>query len=79
MIQRTSYNSGTLKATLAVYENRFGLSSDDFYAAHVEDAPLVESIPGYHRHLWASMYRELQMLGEQGDLPRRIERELELA
>lgn len=78
MIEKRYYNSATLERTLAVYERHYGMSSEDFYEAHLADAPEVKAIPRHQRSSWASFVRELREL-DGGDLPGHVSRELEPA
>lgn len=78
MIEKRYYNATTLERTLAAYEAHFALSSADFYAEHEAESARVAAIPGFHRHVWASYYREWRELEDCG-LPGRVSRELELA
>jgi hypothetical protein len=57
-LRRTTYNTASLEHTLGVLEERYGMSSDEFYEAHVGEGERVEGIPRFDRHVWASFYRE---------------------
>ena len=48
-----------LEHALGTLEERYGMTSEAFYAAHVsDDAERLEDIARYDRHVWASFYRE---------------------
>lgn len=79
MIEKSYYNVGTLELSLAVYEGNFDMPSSDFYRAYLADDPSIEFIRGFHRRMWASLYREHLQLLRDDELPARLERELELA
>ncbi len=56
------YDLASLSKALGLMEERYGLSSDDFYEAHKIDGPAVAEIPGFHRHLWASLYLDVRRM-----------------
>ena len=56
------YDLDSLTRALDMFEERYDLSSDKFFEAHRADGPLVDSVPGFHRHLWASFYLDVQRL-----------------
>jgi len=59
-VDRNYYDADSLRAVLRFLEDQYGMSSDDFYAAHLADEGLPERLSGFNRHVWASMYREAQ-------------------
>ena len=78
MMTRYFYNGASLEHVLGVLEERYGLSSEDFYEAHVAGAPL-EHIPRFHQHVWASFYREARTIGASDGFASRAQRVFELA
>jgi hypothetical protein len=57
-MRRSTYNTASLEHTLGALEERYGMSSDEFYDAHVGEGERVKEIPRFDRHVWASFYRE---------------------
>jgi hypothetical protein len=55
------HNKTDVSQLLGWFERSYDMSSEDFYAAHVADAEL--GIPLFHRHVWASFWREFQRVG----------------
>lgn len=60
-MEKRYYGAAGLRVTLDHLEHTYGLSSDDFYAAYLDDK-VPATIPGYHRHVWASFYRDVKRL-----------------
>jgi hypothetical protein len=56
------YDLDSLSRALGMLEKRYELSSDQFFEAHRVDDPIAEAIPGFHRHLWASFYMDVQRM-----------------
>ena len=77
-MNRTYYDAESLARGLATFEGRYGMSSEEFYAAHVTDSASVVQIPGFHRHIWASFYRDVRRLSGE-DFIESVEQTLELA
>ena len=50
------YDLDSLSRALDTFEQRYGLSSKDFFRGHRHDGATVSEIPGFDRHLWASLY-----------------------
>lgn len=71
------YDAASLERTLRAFEARFGLSSVDFYRAHVESTDAVADIPGFYRQSWAAFYSEWRRL-TGSSFADRVERDLEL-
>jgi hypothetical protein len=62
-VEKAYYDAASLERVVLSFERRYGLPSAEFYERHVNDEPL-EAIPGFHRHVWASFYRNvLRMRG----------------
>jgi hypothetical protein len=78
MMERNVYSAASLERVLASFEEHYGMSSDDFYAAHVARSAAVSHISRFHRHTWASFYRDVRRL--RGDeFAERVEETLALA
>jgi hypothetical protein len=63
-VNKRYYNAESIRRVLASFENRWGMRSEEFYEAHVADAELPR-MPGFHRHVWASLYRDYRRLSER--------------
>ncbi len=77
------YSLDSLSQALSLFEERYGLSSEKFLAAHRADDPAVDPIPGFHRHLWTSFYLDVQRMrtsdAKSADFVTGVERALEAA
>jgi hypothetical protein len=62
VMEKNYYNAASLERVLLFFERRYGLSSDEFFEKHLADEPPVERVPGFHRHAWASFYRDFRRL-----------------
>jgi hypothetical protein len=60
-VEKNYYNAASIERVLVAFERRYGLTSEEFFAKHLDDAPLVD-MPGFHRHAWASFYRDFRRL-----------------
>jgi hypothetical protein len=60
-MERNHYDAESLERVLARFEERYALTSRDFYAALV-DGEELPPMPGFHRHVWASFYRDVERL-----------------
>lgn len=78
-MEKRYYDLSSLERVLGVYEEHFGLSSGEFYEAHLAEQPRVAEIPRVHRQNWASFYREWEDLGGADDFAHQVERQLEPA
>ena len=58
-MDRTYYDVDSLRSVLPLFEEYYGVSSEDFYAAHLADDGLPEGLTGFDRHVWASFYRDV--------------------
>lgn len=68
MEKKNYYDADSLRRSLDVFEKRAGMSSEEFYAAYVEyDIARLSSVPAFHRHAWASFYRDWQRLSGNGN------------
>ena len=54
------YTPESLSRVVEHFE-RVGMTSEEFMEAHRADAPL-EGIPAFHRHTWASFYRDIHRM-----------------
>ncbi len=52
-----TYDVNSLSRALFALEERYGMSSAEFYDAYLAGSP-PEGIPRFYRHAWASFYRE---------------------
>lgn len=57
-MEKRYYTAETLEAELREFEQRFGLSSADFYELYVHNDPPA-SVPGHDRFVWTDLYREV--------------------
>lgn len=48
-----------LERVLDVFERNYGVSSDDFYRAHLSNDSVATALPAWHREVWAGTYRQL--------------------
>jgi hypothetical protein len=77
-VDKYVYNAASLERLCLKFERAYGMSSEDFYAAHIADDEL--RIPRFHRHVWASAYRDVRRLQPTGeDFASRAEHTLALA
>jgi hypothetical protein len=56
------YDLDSLSRALGKLEERYGLPSSQFMDAHRADAPAVRGIPGFVRHLWASLFLDIERM-----------------
>jgi len=54
-MERRYYNASSIERTLRVFEQKYGMTSEDFYAAHLVDDDL--HLPRSHRQSWAMFCR----------------------
>lgn len=62
------YDLDSLSRALGTFEQRYGLSSEDFFRGHRHDGISVREIPGFDRHLWASFYLDVQRMTGSGTM-----------
>ncbi len=72
------YDLSSLSKSLSLFEERYGIPSDEFYESHKVDGPSVAKVPGFHRHLWASLYLDVRRMNGS-DFVAGVERTLEYA
>lgn len=78
-MEKRYYNAEVLHRTLIAFEHRYGLESKDFYARYEQsDHEALRAIAGYHRHAWASFYREWRGLSGE-DFASSVERDVQYA
>lgn len=77
-MERHVYGIDSLRGVLQAFEDGYGMSSEDFYLAHVENRDAVQDMSGSHRQAWAGFYAEWQRM-DNGSFAGRVKRELELA
>lgn len=56
------YDLESLSRALGKLEERYGLPSDQFMNDHRADDPRVRGIPGFVRHLWASLFMDVERM-----------------
>lgn len=61
-MERNSYSAASLSRPLAWLERTYGLTSEEFYSAYLADE-VPARISGFHRHVWASFYRDVRRMG----------------
>jgi hypothetical protein len=61
-MKRNTYSAASLERPLAWFERTYSLSSEDFYAAYLAD-DVPNRVSGFHRHVWASFYRDVHRMG----------------
>jgi hypothetical protein len=76
-VEKHYYNAASLERVLLSFERRYALSSDEFYAEHRQGA-LLPAVPAFHRHAWASFYRDFRRLSEGRSFAENAERVLAL-
>jgi hypothetical protein len=78
-MEKVYYDAAGLERVLRGLEERYGLSSGEFAAAHERgDLDVVGSMPGFERHTWSSFYRDWQRLTKD-EFADSVEHTLELA
>jgi len=78
-MEKRYYTADGLRRSLDAFEERFGMSSEDFYAAYsAYDAERMVGISAFYRHSWASFFRDWRRLSGD-DFAASVKRELELA
>jgi hypothetical protein len=60
MMERNVYNAESLDRVIKYFEERYALSTPEFYELHRAESDRLSSIPGFHRHTWASFYRDVR-------------------
>jgi len=78
-MEKSYYSAESLRRALDAFEQRYGISSVDFYDAYVDcNASRMEHISGFHRHSWAGFYRDWRPMSGD-DFASTVERALETA
>lgn len=77
-MEKRYYTAASLERVLVSFERKYGLSSDEVFQAHRSGADLPD-IPGFHRHVWVSFYRDVRRLRGGDDFATDAERVLEIA
>lgn len=78
-MEKRYYNSSSIGQVLEVYEAHWGMSSEDFFAAHEADADSVAKIPGSQRQTWAGFYATWKRMSGTSGFAEQAQRELEPA
>jgi hypothetical protein len=60
-VKRNYYDVPSLERVLAHFEQMYQLSSADFYAT-IERGDTLHGMPAFHRHSWASFYRDVRRM-----------------
>ncbi len=73
---RPTYDAKTLTQAMRELESHYGMTSGEFYAAHLADDGLPPNMRQFDRHVWASFYEDVQRLRETepGGVLGRVER-----
>lgn len=58
-MEKRYYTAEMLEADLAVFEQRYGMPSQDFYRAHTHQNGRSADVPAFDRVVWADLYRAL--------------------
>lgn len=76
-MKRRVYTADSLERLLSSLEKQYGMTSADFYG-RVLGGDELPDVPRFHRHIWASMYRDVRrMRGD--DFVDHVERTLSFA
>lgn len=73
---RNTYDAASLSRVLRSFEERFGMSSSDFYQRHLDSADVLAGIPGFVRQSWAGFFVEWQRLAPESSFSDQVAREL---
>ncbi len=75
-MSRPTYDAETLTRAMRELESHYGMTSDEFYAAHLADDGLPPNIKQFDRHVWASFCEDVQRLrkSEPSGVLGRVER-----
>lgn len=77
-MKKRYYDAASLERVVLWFERQYGMASRDFF--EIQDAKgHVEGVPGFHRHFWASCYRDLMRMRGADDFAEHAERVLEPA
>lgn len=60
-MRKTYYGAASLGELLRWFESEYGLGSEEFYEAQLA-GERPEGMPTFHRHAWASFYRDYRRL-----------------
>lgn len=60
-MEKLTYNKDDVRHMLGWFERTYGMPSEEFYVAHTSGAEFP--VPRFHRHVWASFWRESQRVG----------------
>jgi hypothetical protein len=62
-LEKQFHSAADVERMLLWFERLYGISSEDFYERHVAGGGDLDEMTGFHRHVWASMYRDGVRLG----------------
>jgi hypothetical protein len=69
-MKRQTYSMDSICRSLSMFEERYGMSSSDFYAAYKrDDDDIIGKVPGFDRRVWESLYVEASEDGPSETLP----------
>lgn len=78
-MKKQTYSAAALLRVCETFEEGYGITSADFYRAHVEnDERVIGEMSGAHRQAWAGFYSEWRRMSGTS-FSARIERDLEIA
>lgn len=77
-MEKRYYNAASLQGVLDSFERGYGMTSAEFYRAHLNNDASMERISGFHRHAWAGFYVAWERMSDNG-FASRVKRDLELA
>ncbi len=76
-MEKHVYDVSSLEGVLRAFEEGYGLTSADFYRAHVAgDDTVLGSMSGSHRQAWAGFYAEWRRMSGSS-FSARVERDLQ--
>jgi hypothetical protein len=75
-VEKHTYDAASLAGALRVLEDGYGISSADFYRAHIDnDETVLGTMSGTHRQAWAGFYCEWRRMSASS-FSARLERDL---
>ncbi len=60
-MERHYYSAASLRRVLSDLEERYGVTSAEFYSAYLADE-VPSRVSRYHRHVWASFFRDVERM-----------------
>ena len=78
--KRRYYSEDSISRALKVFEERFGMASEEFYERYRQGEELPYELPRGMANSWAGLYEEYESVrGDEADLAAQVEREIEVA